>query len=375
VAIRFSEDEVSRFRVRRQHLACRAPVDACVQVVHDVCGLQAQNRSFAGLALAARVQNLSEDDVEGLLQADHGLLRTWLMRGTAHVVAADDLSMYIGALSADNIREVQRWLSHKGLQPDQLEEIANRIEKALAAGPLTRKELADELARRFGNTIRPWIDHGWGGIVKLAALQGRVCFGPSRGAVTTFMRVDRKLPGFAPESEASAQDQLFKAYLRGYGPAEVRDFAYWSGLRMEAARETAERLSEELTEVTVDARPALSLSEDLEELSREAEGDSSVRLLPSFDPYLLGARDKQHLVDRRNYKTVFRKAGWISPVVLVGGRVRGVWESKRQGKRMTVRVTPFEKLGRRICSGIAAEAEELGRFMGVKTTVEFGDTQ
>jgi hypothetical protein len=65
--------------------------------------------------------------------------------------------------------------------------------------------------------------------------------------------------------------------------------------------------------------------------------------LPSFDPYMLGHRDKEHLVDEANYKRVYRKAGWLSPVVLFAGRVMGVWSHERRGKCLHVNVEPFAK--------------------------------
>src|SRR5439155_7764 len=69
-----------------------------------------------------------------------------------------------------------------------------------------------------------------------------------------------------------------------------------------------------------------------------------VRLLPSFDAFLLGVKDKSHLVDPGHYKRVYRPQGWLSPVVLVDGRVGGVWSHERKGARLSVRVTPFGRM-------------------------------
>lgn len=92
---------------------------------------------------------------------------------------------------------------------------------------------------------------------------------------------------------------------------------------MRAARPIAERLRGELVEVSLDGTRALLLAEDLDALER-VQPSRSVRLLPSFDVYLLGHRDKSHLVDAAHYKEVYRNAGWIWQTVLVDGRVVGV---------------------------------------------------
>src|SRR3972149_1300519 len=88
-----------------------------------------------------------------------------------------------------------------------------------------------------------------------------------------------------------------------------------------------------------------------------------VRLLPNFDVFLLGHRDKGHLVDAAHYKRVYRKAGWISAAVLVDGRVAGVWTPERKGRRLVVRVEPFAPLSRAVREGIEAEGGGGGRFL------------
>ena len=91
--------------------------------------------------------------------------------------------------------------------------------------------------------------------------------------------------------------------------------------------------------------------------------DNVLRLLPHFDPYLLGHVDKNHLVSPANYKRVYRAAGWISPVVLLNGRVIGTWSYTRRGKGAFLKVEPFEKFSKAIHSKIEKEAARLGAFM------------
>ena len=97
----------------------------------------------------------------------------------------------------------------------------------------------------------------------------------------------------------------------------------------------------------------------------------SLRLLPHFDPYLLAHHEKEHLVAPEQYKRVYRKAGWISPVLLWNGRVVGVWSHERRGGLWKIEVEPFEELSKTIRNLIQKEAKRLGRFLRLDPEIRF----
>jgi hypothetical protein len=96
-----------------------------------------------------------------------------------------------------------------------------------------------------------------------------------------------------------------------------------------------------------------------------------VKLLPHFDPYLLGHSEKSHLVSPAHYKKIYRKAGWISPVVLLNGRVIGVWSYIRKGKPLSLRVEPFEKFSKAIRIKIEEKMASLGGFLETSWEIKF----
>ena len=130
-------------------------------------------------------------------------------------------------------------------------------------------------------------------------------------------------------------------------------------------------VAEGIVEVRTGGRAGWACREDLRALRARPPAAPVVRLLPSFDPYLLGHRDKSHLVDAAHYKRVYRKAGWLSPVVLVDGRVAGVWTHRKIRGGWDVRIEPFRPLTRLEREGIAAEVEDLGRFLGGTAEVRY----
>jgi winged helix DNA-binding protein len=96
-----------------------------------------------------------------------------------------------------------------------------------------------------------------------------------------------------------------------------------------------------------------------------------VRLLASFDPYLLAHADKEHLIPPQNYKRVFRSLGWISPVVLVRGVVAGTWAHEVKKGQVIVSILPFGPISRAVREGIEEEAERLARFLGAAPAFRF----
>jgi len=236
---------------------------------------------------------------------------------------------------------------------------------------LTRKEVAQRVAAVLGGKTKRWVEHSWGGIVKLACLQGLVCFGPNRGKEITFVQCNRWLPRVKEMTVEEAEETLLRRYLHGYGPADMRDFAAWSGMTVKEAVQILMRLHSEVVEVEVEGKLGLALCEDLDELQNTVLDDASVCLLPSFDCFMLGHKDKSHLVAEAYYKRVYRKAGWLSPVVLVNGCVIGVWSHKRRGRRLHITIELFKKISRSIRKRIDKEAKSLARFFDTTCEVTF----
>jgi hypothetical protein len=154
-------------------------------------------------------------------------------------------------------------------------------------------------------------------------------------------------------------------YLRAFGPATVTDFALWSGLALTEARKIWAREQANLAPVNVEGWDATVLRKDLDELAQVEFEHPLVRLLPYFDSFLLGHKEREHLAAAQHRPNIYRPQGWIAPVVLVDGRVAAVWKHVRDGDHLQVKVTKFEPISRRIAASIREEAHDLSRFLGL----------
>jgi hypothetical protein len=371
-----SAAQVDAFRLSRHNLLVRADPSDLVDVASRICGAQAQVMSAAEISLGARFEDAVVSDVRRALWEERTLVKTWAMRGTLHLLPAKDLLLYVVALGRYLKEGVVRWLNRRGLDFRSVSVLSDAIVEALDREPLTRKELGASVGRTLGSDTSQWIEHSWGGVVKCAVLEGRVCFGPSKGNETTFVRVDRWLgecasAGANPDktSQDEACAELLRRYLRAYGPADRRDYCAWSGLRAREADIAWKALEDELIAVSVDGKGLWLLTEDVDGLMKVETGSNVVRLLLNFDSYLLAHKDKGHIVSEDYYKEIYRSAGWIAPVMLCEGRAVGTWSYKRKGGRIRVELAPFEPLLPDVRSMAAEEAHNLGRFLNMECDV------
>jgi len=375
-----SPAQVAAFRLSRHHLVKRAPAGDLARVAGDMAGVQAQLMSAAQISLWARTRGLRPEDIERALWEDRTLVKIWCMRGTVHLVPAEDHAMFVRGCTKRTARALD-WMARAGIPAGPVDRLLEAVRQALDR-PRTRKELAVHVSESLGIKLHAKGGRGWGGpadaagfevgdrtlsvggILFLACMRGIACSGPDRGNEATFVRPDVWLPHWRDMPQEEAEEGLLRRYLRAFAPASVQDFALWTYMTIGGAREIFERLGSELASVSVGGRTAWALRADGSALRRAKIERPSVRLLPYFDAFLLGHKEKTHLVDAAHYKRVYRAQGWLSPVVLVDGRAAGVWSHERKGARLSVRVTPFRAMPQATRALVREEADDLGRFLG-----------
>jgi hypothetical protein len=209
--------------------------------------------------------------------------------------------------------------------------------------------------------------------LKPLAWRGELCFGPSQGQNVTFVRPSQWIGRWQSVEPQQALQEVARRYLRAYGPATPEGFARWwgGGAAIIPSRKLFRSMAGELEEVDVEGWRAFALRTTLKPMQR-LEPSGTVRLLPLFDAYLLGlANDLEPLLPKAHKSQVFRPQGWISPVVLVDGYVKGVWDYKIQRSQAVVNVRLFSSPTSSVKKGIEAEAERLSAFLNAKVACEF----
>lgn len=317
------------------------------EVVRHLVAIQAQLPSAAALAIRARAGGTSAVDVATAYGAGD-LVRTWLFRGTLHVVAAEDVDWLLGLVRQTIIARTARRRSELGLDDVALEQSADVLNEVLADGrPHTRSELFQALSAAG---IDPAGQRGIH-LVRNSALSGTVCFGPDRGHEPTWVA---RRPRPERRTRPKALAELGRRYRAAYGPTDSRDLAAWSGL------------------TAVDARQAWTGAADAEH--RVPQGEPAVRLLPHFDPYLLGYRTRELAVASAHAPAVWTGGGYIMPTVVADGVVVATWEVVRRPGSTSITVRPFAALSDELRTGIDGEVADIGRFLGTRASWTVGAT-
>jgi winged helix DNA-binding protein len=348
-------------------------------VLRAVCGLQAQLLGAAWLGVRARSAGLRAADLDRALNQERSIVRTWLMRGTLHVAAADDIRWLLALLGPAVAGRNAARHRQLGLDDDLMTRAVKAIRDILAgSGPLTRYELVERLRRRHIR-LDPKSQapiH----VIQAAALQGAVCLGPARDhGEPTYVLIDDWLgplrPAPAKETPGEALlGELARRYIAAFGPASVEDLAAWAGLPIKESRVALSRALPALKEVGLRGRPAWILATPRRDARGADPGAMSVRLLPAFDSYLLGYRRRDPAVPTRLQARLQRGGGWLHPAVVVDGRAVAAWSLRRRGPRGQVVVEPFARITPVVLRAIEAEVRDIGRFLNLdlRSQVEAG---
>lgn len=351
------------WRMGRHHLLTRATPAEVLQVAGDICGLHAQLMSSAELSLWARIDGLERDAVQKALWTNRSLVKLWAMRGTLHLIPAEELGQWVVALGT--------YTGYGNTYPE-MDVLASAVGHALAGQTLTREELATEVERRTGSPeYAEWVRFSWGSYLKPISFRGQLCFAASEGGRIRFTTPATWLGGDLERPDpVDALRSITRRYLRAYAPATAQDLArWWVGGSPAKGRRMLAALGEEAVEIAVEGERAWVLATDLPQIV-STEPSNAARLLPAFDPWTIGAsRTAAAMLDPIHKARVYRPQGWISPVVLVNGRMAGVWKHTRKGRRLLVEIDPFDPLPDWANVQIEAEAKRLAAFLD--TDVEF----
>ena len=410
-----SAAELRALRLRGQLLTGPQAASVAAAAVH-LGGLQAQAAPPAQLAVRARTSGLATADVDRACGASREVTRTWAMRGTLHILATRDVRWMTGLFGPLVAGRGRRRRAQLGLDDGLCERALAALAVILAGShPLTRAELVSRLAGEGVQialrTQQP--PH----LLGYAAGRGLICRGPDRpgrasppdgpdgpggrsrggpgdpggsgrvdgggsgdpdagagaGGEPTYVLLDEWAPHAPALGRPEALAELARRYLGGYGPASREDFTAWSGLPAAECTRALDLLAGDLVAVSAAGTRLFALAGH----AVAEPADPPPRLLGQFDPYLLGYRDRGLVLDAGYAPRIQTGGGFVHSVVLIGGRVAGTWRLTRapgRARRARLTVEPFMALPADGTDGLASEAADIGRFLGLDVSLETAAT-
>ncbi|GAA3659516.1 winged helix DNA-binding domain-containing protein [Nonomuraea antimicrobica] len=350
--------QVLSWRLVQQHLAPRMPSGGVADVASALCGLHAQLTSSAELSAVARLRNPREHELEESLWNRRDLVKLWGVRGTLHFLPAAELDEWLSVFGT---------FGNYGMGKPDVRRLVDMVGRALYGRHLTRVELAREVDRLCGSAeYGRLLTESWGTALKPASFSGRLCFAPGEGTTVRFTHPGSWVgadPSSVPPHDA--RPAVARRALAMHGAAGLEDLTRWLGTGSGRTVELLASLGPAAVPVTIEGRPGYALAEHLPGL-RAATEPRTVRLLPAFDQWTITLpRDTDAGLAPVHRPRVYRPQGWLSPVILVGHRIRGVWRATRQGGGLLVTLESFGRgLPRWAMLAAEHEAERLAAVSG-----------
>lgn len=307
-------------RLDAQHLLQPTEQSAAAR---DLCGVQAQYMGHAFHALRLRSP---ETPPEALGQ---GLVKSWTLRGTAHLHRPDDLGLFVSPEDY-RCRDWSRpsWWNRRpdwALSPGRQSFFSELILAALQDGPRSREELKD-LCRRRGLTPEEEhsLFHPWGGGMRELCERGFTCY---------LAREEKRFclaPEFTPLPPEEALQELLRRYFLHYGPATLRDAAHFFALPQAKLRPLLPMLP--LARFEQDGRTYFYF-----ERPRPSGELPACLFLAGFDPLMLGyEKDANPFLPVEYRRAIFLSSGIVQPALLLDGRVAGRWKKTGQKLQITL---------------------------------------
>jgi len=349
-----------QLRLASHHLAqsrCQTPLE----VVQSFGAVQAQDYASALWAIGCRIPGCTEQRVEQAV-ADREIVRTWPMRGTLHFVPAADI----------------RWMLDL-LTPRIVKGTANRVkqlELSLAdfakARTIAIKDLQGEQVRTREAMLAAFDSQGLstaGGrgyhLLFRLAMEGTLCFGPRQGKQPTFALLDEWVPQAIKLDRETALATLAQRFFGGHGPATLQDFVWWSGLTVADAKAAISSASNEWQCMKMDGVDHWFTSE-----IDDQAATASAHLLPGFDEYLLGYRNRNAVLDPAHaQKVVPGSNGVFLPMMVSKGQVVGTWKRAISKSRVTLTLQPFAAITKADSKAFANAANRFGDYLGLAAEV------
>lgn len=307
-----SARDVNRTLLHRQHLLERTDV-AVPGLVEHLVGLQAQENLPPYLSLAARLEDLDPYAVTAGLE-DRSLVRLVTLRGTIHLLTADDALMLreFTRPAQERERKVSQTV-RPALHLDS-EDFNAAVSTVLEGGPLPMKDLGLALAAYFPDVPPNALAHLARVNQPLAQVPPRGGWKASGGVVLQY--VDRWVgrPMAEPDVES-----IVRRYLAAFGPASAADVTAWSGVTglapvlkgMDLERHTDER-----GKVLYDLPGGEVVTGD---------APAPVRLLGAYDNVWLSHAARDRVTDPEKRKRWMGLNGGVASTLFVDGMLEGLW--------------------------------------------------
>jgi len=330
---------------------CKTPGE----VVAWLGAVQAQDFAAAKWALGLRMHKATDADIENSFN-NGAILRTHVMRPTWHFVVPQDIRSLL-ALTAPRVHAANAHMYRKLELDDKLLSRCHAVfTKALRGKKyLTRSELANHLAENrieaAGLRLAYMIMH--------AELEALICSGPRRGKQFTYALFEERVPQAKKLRRDEALAQWTLRYFASHGPAQLKDFAWWSGLTVQDAQRGLDLAAPQLAHEIIDGN-TYWFSPNTKTVKSEAP---AALLLSIYDEYTIAYKDRSALGGERYSEKLLAMGNALNSVLILDGKIAGTWKRVIKKGRVEIMTNPFRPLRKDEREAVKAAATGYGEFL------------
>jgi hypothetical protein len=352
------DDGLIRWRLASHRLTgpgLAPTAEGAADAVRWLGAVQSQDHEPALWSLAQRAPGASLAELARAFD-EGAFVRTHVLRPTWHFVPPEDLRALL-VLTGPRVAAgcAARWRELD--LPAVLRARATDVMAAAIAerGPLTRPQLKDVLESAGVSAAGQRLPH----LLLHAELEAVLVSGALRGRQHTWALVEDRVPPAPPFDREQTLRSLTLRYVRSHGPVTERDFAWWSGLTLREVRQGLELARPDVDVLEAGGRCYWYGGEP-----PAAAGDApQVRLVQSYDEYLVAYSESRTLADPAGYAKQMPRGGMLTTALLVDGRLAGRWRRSLAGGRADVEVTAFAPVSAAERDAIEAEAQRFATFL------------
>lgn len=323
--------------------------------------MQAQDFNMVQWAVGLRLDNTTQQRIMDSYNKGE-ILRTHLMRPTWHLVSSQDINWMLN-LTAPRIKSISkaRWKELE-LTESVFKKCDSIIEKALSIGEhLTRNQLKEQIEKAKINTAKNRLSH----ILLRAELDGLICSGTNKGKNITYALFSERVSRTNKLSKEEALAALANRYFTSHGPATLDDFIWWSGLVVKDAAKALELIKDNFISETIDSQTYWFKKLSTKPKSRK----SLIYLLPAFDEFIIGYKNRLSITPNENYSKAISKNGMFYPVIIINGKTAGLWKRVIKKDKIIIEAQLFEQPNSSINKQIIDESKKIGKFLGKEAKV------
>ena len=350
--------DIAHLRLRNLHLT-EPTFKKAADVVRWLGAVQSQDFASAKFGVAVRMKNAVDRDIEDAFNKGE-ILRTHVMRPTWHFVMPEDIRWML-ELTAPRVKSI---LSSYDRGLELTEKVLSRCSeifiRLLKGGKnLTRTELAEHLEKNKilarGQRLARIVMH--------AELNAVLCSGPRKGKQLSYALLDERVSQKTKElNREEALSKLMLKYFASHGPAQSKDFYWWSGLSAKDVTQGLEIVKSKLVREEIDGK-TYWMTNDAKVHSETPAIKHQAFFLSIYDEYTIAYKDRSALGDGRYAEKFLSMGNALTSVIIINGKLEGTWKKAFKKSGVEIRADVFRKLNKSEQQALKKAAERYGQFL------------